>query len=67
MISALVLARAGGMAKRESAAERLRTFREMAADARRSAGLSTNSEMRRGFEQLAEAWEKLIREIESKG
>lgn len=55
------------MAKRESAAERLRTFREMAADARTSAARSTNPEMRRGFEQLAEAWEQLIREIESKG
>jgi hypothetical protein len=32
------------MAKRESAAERLRTFREMAADARRSAARSTNPE-----------------------
>ncbi len=52
------------MAKRESAAERLRTFREMAADARHSAARAKNPEMRRGFEQLAEAWEKLIREIE---
>ena len=52
------------MAKRESAAERLRTFREMAADARTQAARSSNPGMRRGFEQLAEAWERLIREIE---
>lgn len=46
---------------------RLRTFRQMAADARRLAARSTNPEMCRGFEQLAKAWELLIRELEKRG
>ena len=54
------------MAKRESAAERLRTFREMAAAARHSAARAKSPQMRRGFEELAEAWEQLIRELEKK-
>jgi hypothetical protein len=40
------------MGQRESAAQRLRTFREMAADARTQAARSSNPDMRHGFEQL---------------
>ncbi len=50
---------------RDTPAERLRQFREMAAEARQSAAKASNPEMRAGYEQLAAAWDLLIREIEN--
>jgi hypothetical protein len=50
---------------RESPAERLRQFREMAAEARHSAAKATDPEMHAGYRQLAGAWDQLIKELES--
>jgi hypothetical protein len=44
-------------------ADRLDDFRKMAAEARRGAARATSSEMRDGYEHLAQAWEELIGEI----
>ena len=43
--------------------DRLDTFREMAAEARRGATRGTSPEMREEYEQLAKSWDKLISEI----
>ena len=50
---------------REFLAEQLREFREKAAEARRCAASSPNPELREAYEELAQAWELLIRELES--
>lgn len=50
---------------RESTPERLRDFREKAAEARKCAASSPNPELRQAYEELADAWELLIRELES--
>lgn len=55
------------MTGKEVTAERLREFREMADEARKSAERATNREMRAGFQQIAEAWDQLIREVEAAG
>jgi len=44
---------------------RLRDFREKAAEARRCAGSSPNPNLRQAYEELAQAWELLIREMEA--
>jgi hypothetical protein len=49
----------------ESSAEQLQNFRENADDARRSAASSPNPAVREAYEELAAAWELLIREVES--
>jgi len=49
-----------------SVAQRLREFKQMAAEARKAAGRAATPEMRRGYEQLAQSWDQLIREIESR-
>jgi hypothetical protein len=50
---------------RESTAEQLRNFREKAAEARRCSASSPNPELREAYEELAQHWEQLIRELES--
>jgi hypothetical protein len=49
----------------ESSAEQLRNFREKAQEARRCAASSPNPGVREAYEELAAAWELLIREVES--
>ena len=50
----------------EFSAVRLRQFREMAAEARSSAAQTADAELRSRYQQLAQAWDQLIREIESR-
>ena len=47
-------------------ADRLDKFREMAAAARESAKRATNDDMRQDYQTLADSWEQLIKEIESR-
>ena len=44
--------------------ERLPRFRELADEARQAAALATSPETKRAYEELAEAWEQLLKEIE---
>ena len=48
-----------------SVTEQLRDFREKAAEARRCAASSRNPKLREAYEELADAWELLIRDLES--
>ena len=49
----------------ESSTEQLRNLREKAAEARRCAASSPNEKLREAYEELAAAWELLVREVES--
>jgi Ribonuclease G/E len=44
--------------------DRLPRFRELAGEARQAAALATSVENKRAYEELAEAWEQLLKEIE---
>ena len=50
---------------RELVAEQLRDFREKAAEARKCAASSPNPGLCQAYEELADAWELLIQELES--
>ena len=45
-------------------ADRLATFRALAAEARESARRAASDKMRQDYQVLAESWEQLIKEIE---
>ena len=47
--------------------ERLSEFNRRAEEARQSAANAPNAELRKSYEQLAAAWEQIIREIERRG
>jgi hypothetical protein len=47
-------------------ADRLPRFRQMAAEARQAASDATSPDRRRDYEELAESWEQLLREIEAR-
>jgi hypothetical protein len=49
----------------ESPADQLRNFREKAEEARRRAVSCPNPRVREAYQELAAAWELLIREVES--
>jgi len=51
--------------KENPLADRLPRFRQMAAEARQSAAGATSPERKRVYEELAESWEQLLREIEA--
>jgi hypothetical protein len=40
-------------------------FREMAAEAQQAAFCATSPHIKRAYEELAEAWEQLLKEIEA--
>ena len=46
--------------------DRLAKFREMAGSARKWAHRATTDEMRRDYQALADSWDQLIKEIESR-
>jgi Ribonuclease G/E len=45
-------------------ADRVPSFRQMAAEARQAASRATSPEAARDYEELAEAWDQLLKEIE---
>ncbi len=47
--------------------ERLSEFNRRAEEARQSAASAPNAELRKSYEELAAAWEQIIREIERRG
>ena len=48
-------------------ADCLPRFREMAAEAQEAAGRATSQETKLAYEELAEAWNQLLKEIEQAG
>lgn len=45
-------------------ADCLPRFREMATEAQQAASRATSPQIKRAYEELAEAWEQLLKEIE---
>jgi hypothetical protein len=45
--------------------DRMSSFRQMAAEARQAASDATSPEAGRDYEELAEAWDQLLKEIDT--
>ena len=52
--------------KDNTLADRLPRFRQLAAEARQAVSSAKSPEKKRAYEELAESWEQLLKEIEER-